>query len=308
MRGNGPLALCFHTLVVVFVLAPLVMVCLVAFTPENTLSLPLHGVSLRWFRAALANDEFVQAFYNSLLLGVLSATISLIIAVPAGLAVGRMRFPGRGLINGLFLSPLVIPHLVLGVALLRLFTLLNTTGSFAWLVASHVIVVTPYVMRLILASVAGLDASAEQAALSLGASTWTVLRRITLPLIVPGMTGGWILAFINSFDELTLSIFVTTPQTLTLPVRMYTYATESIDPMMAAVSALTIALTAVTMLTIDRVYGLDRVLIGPDAGASRSKNVRRRVRVRTSPPSKSRTASTVREGSASGRSSKGIAS
>ena len=262
-RGNGPIALVFHTLVVIFVLAPLVIVCLVAFTPESTLSLPTHGVSMRWFKAVFANDDFMSSFYNSLLLAALSATISLALAIPAGLAIGRHRFPGRDFINGLFLSPLIVPHLVLGVALLRMLTLIGATGSFAWLVASHVVVVTPYVLRLVLASVAGLAASVEQAALSLGASRWTVFRRMTLPLILPGVTGGWILAFINSFDELTLSIFVTTPATLTLPVRMYMYATESIDPMMAAVSALMIALTAVTMILIDRVYGLDRVLVGP---------------------------------------------
>ncbi|MGI4984780.1 MAG: ABC transporter permease [Janthinobacterium lividum] len=265
MRGNGPLALAFHTLVVIFVLAPLAVVCLVAFTPGDTLALPVHGVSLRWFHAAFANDAFVASFCNSLELAVLSATFSLALAVPAGLAIGRHRFAGRDVINALFLSPLIVPHLVLGVALLRMFTLLGMTGSFAWLVASHVVIVTPYALRLVLASVGGLDASVEHAALSLGASRWTVLRRITLPLILPGVTGGWILAFVNSFDELTLSIFVTTPATLTLPVRMYMYATESIDPMMAAVSALMIALTAVTMLAIDRVYGLDKVLIGPQA-------------------------------------------
>jgi putative spermidine/putrescine transport system permease protein len=89
-----------------------------------------------------------------------------------------------------------------------------------------------------------------------------VFRRITLPLMLPGVTGGWLLAFINSFDEVTMSIFITSPQTVTLPVRMYMLATESIDPMMAAVSALIVGMTAVVMLALDRLYGLDRVLVG----------------------------------------------
>ena len=107
-----------------------------------------------------------------------------------------------------------------------------------------------------------LDRSVEQPALTLGASDWTVFRRVTMPMILPGITGGWLLAFINSFDELTMSIFVTSPATVTLPVRMYMYATESIDPMMAAVSALMIALTAAAMLLLDRVFGLDKILVG----------------------------------------------
>jgi putative spermidine/putrescine transport system permease protein len=108
----------------------------------------------------------------------------------------------------------------------------------------------------------GAEQNVEQAAASLGANRWVVFKRITLPLMLPGIAGGWILAFINSFDEVTMSVFITSPQTITLPVRMYMLATESIDPMMAAVSALIIALTAVTMFALDRLYGLDKVLVG----------------------------------------------
>lgn len=262
MNRNGPIALVFHGLVVAFVLAPLVVICLVAFTAENTLSMPWHGVSLRWFKAIFVHPDFVPAFWNSLMVATLAATISVVLSVPAALAIDRYAFPGRDALNALFLSPLIIPHLVLGVAFLRLFALVGAQGSLAWLVACHVIIVTPYVLRLVLAALSGLDRSAEAAALTLGASSFTTFRRITAPMILPGITGGWLLAFINSFDELTMSIFVTAPQTVTLPVRMYMYATESIDPMMAAVSALIIALTATVMLILDRAFGLDRILVG----------------------------------------------
>ncbi|PRH85638.1 ABC transporter permease [Labrys okinawensis] len=262
MQKNGLLALIFHTLVVAFVLAPLVVICIVAFTPENTLTLPTTSFSLRWFKAVFAHPDFVASFWNSIWVATLSATIAVVFSVPAGLAIDRFAFPGRDALNVLFLSPLIIPSLVLGVALLRLFALLGVQGSFAWLVLSHAIIVTPYVLRLVLSALTGFDRSAEQAARTLGASQWTVFRRVTAPLILPGITGGWLLAFINSFDELTMSIFVTSPSTVTLPVRMYMYATESIDPMMAAVSALMIALTACAMLILDRAFGLDRVLIG----------------------------------------------
>lgn len=262
MQKNGPVALLFHTLVVAFMLAPLVVICLVAFTPENTLSIPTTSFSLRWFRAIFEHPDFVASFVNSLWLASLAATLSVAISVPAALAIDRYDFPGRNALNALFLSPLIIPHLVLGVAFLRLFALIGGTGSFGWLVASHVVIITPYVLRLVMAAFTGLDRSAEQAAMTLGASHWTVFRRVTAPMILPGITGGWLLAFINSFDELTMSIFVTSPQTVTLPVRMYMYATESIDPMMAAVSALMIALTAAAMLVLDRAFGLDKILVG----------------------------------------------
>ena len=262
MSKNGPLALLFNALVITFMLAPLVIVCVVAFTPGNTLAIPTTEFSLRWFRAVFAHSDFVQSFKNSLWLAAISATLATVLAVPAGLAIARHTFPGRDFLNGLFLSPLIIPHLVLGVALLRTFSLIGATGSFFWLALAHVVIITPYVLRLVLASVEGSDRSAEQAALSLGASQATVFTRVTLPMILPGVTGGWLLAIINSFDEVTMSIFVTAPSTVTLPVRMYMYATESIDPLMAAVSALMVALTAVAMLVLDRIYGLDKILVG----------------------------------------------
>lgn len=265
MKKNGPIALAFNALVVIFTLAPLVVVCLVAFTPEDTLTLRLTHLSLRWFRQVFAQSDFVQSFGTSLMLGVLAATLSSLIAVPAGIAISRHRFAGREFVNSLLLSPLLIPHLVLGVALLRLFTLVGGAGSFTALVLAHATVITPYTLRLVIAALAGFDHSAEQAAYSLGASRATVFWRVTLPMILPGVAGGWLLAFINSFDELTMSVFVTSPSTVTLPVRLYMYATESIDPTLAAVSTLMILLTAVAMVVIDRIYGLDRILVGQKA-------------------------------------------
>jgi len=262
MAKNGPVALLFNALVISFMLAPLLIVCIVAFTPENTLTIPTTRFSLRWFKAVFAHPDFITSFWNSLWLALASATLATLLAVPAGLAITRYSFGGRDALNALFLSPLIIPHLVLGVALLRLFSLTGASGSFGWLVLAHVVVVTPYVLRLVVAASSGADLSCEQAARSLGASDLTVFWRITLPMILPGVSGGWLLAFINSFDEVTMSIFITAPSTVTLPVRMYMYATESIDPLMAAASALMVGFTAAVMVVLDRLYGLDKILIG----------------------------------------------
>lgn len=259
---NGLPALLFHALVAAFMMTPLVIVCLVAFTPSDTLQVPWGAYSLRWFRAVFEHGDLLQSFWNSLFVAALAATLSVLLAVPAALAIVRYEFPGRQALNGLLMSPLIVPHLVLGVAMLRLFALLEVRGSTLWLTLAHVVIVTPYALRLMVAALSGADRSVEQAALSLGASRWTAFRRVTLPLMLPGITGGWMLAFINSFDEVTMSIFITSPQTVTLPVRMYMLATESIDPMMAAVSALIVGLTAVVMLLLERLYGLDKVLVG----------------------------------------------
>ncbi len=132
----------------------------------------------------------------------------------------------------------------------------------AGLVGAHTVIVMPYVLRLVVAAATGFDRSIAHAAESLGASAWTVFRRIELPLILPGVAGGWLIAFITSFDELTMSVFVAAPSTQTLPVKLYAYIANTIDPLLASVSTVMIALTLVLMLVLERFYGLDRVLGG----------------------------------------------
>lgn len=262
MRNNGPLALVFHTLFVVFMLAPLVIVCIVAFTPQGYLSLPTQGLSLRWFKAILAYPEFLRAFYTSLWLAALSSGIVIALAVPAALAIARYRFAGREAITALFMSPLMVPHVVLGIAFLRFFTQIGLSGSFTGLVLSHCLIIFPFALRLVLAASYGMDRRIEQAAISLGAGALTVFRRVTLPLILPGIVSGWLLAAINSFDEVTMTVFIASPATSTLPVRMFLYLQDNIDPLIAAISACLIALTAALLFVFDRLYGLDRLFAG----------------------------------------------
>jgi len=269
MSRNGPLALAYHTLFVAFMLAPILVVCWVAFTPEGYLSFPTDRWSLRWFYAIARYPEFVSAFWRSLWLGAISSAIAVAISVPAALAIARYRFPGREAMTALFMSPLMIPHLVLGIAFLRFFTQIGLGGTFAGLVLSHIVVVLPFALRLTLASAVGLDRSIEHAAVSLGASESVVLRRITLPLVLPGLVSGWALAFINSFDELTMTVFIAAPGTETLPVRMFLYIQDNIDPLVTSVSACVIAVTVVALVILDRAFGLERMLVGRSASHGR---------------------------------------
>ncbi|MGJ5042886.1 MULTISPECIES: ABC transporter permease [unclassified Bradyrhizobium] len=268
MSRNGPLALIFHAVFVVFMVAPIVVVCWVALTPEGFLSIPITSFSLRWFRALADYPEFVHAFGVSLWLGALSSCVALLFAVPAALAISRYRFRGRDALSALFLSPLMIPHVVLGIAFLRFFTSVGIGGTFVALVIAHVVVVFPFALRLTLAAATGMDRSIEMAAVSLGADGWTMFRRVTLPAILPGIVSGWMLAFIQSFDDLTMTVFLATPGTETLPVRMFLYIQDNIDPLVTSVSASVIAITMTVLIVLDRVYGLDRVLTakGGDAG------------------------------------------
>jgi len=262
MNRLGPALWTFHALFVVFMLAPLAMVVLVAFTDKGFIALPFDGASLRWFEAILANSDFVDAFWRSVGLGVAAATGATVLAIPAGMAIAWRRFPGREALLGLMLSPLMVPHIVLGIALLRFFTQIGVQGTIGGLAFAHVVLVIPYVLRLVSAAATGFERAVAQAAESLGASRWTVFRRIELPLLMPGVAGGWLIAFINSFDELTMSVFVASPATQTLPVKMYHHIVHTIDPLLASISTVLIVITLVLMLALDRLYGLDRILAG----------------------------------------------
>jgi putative spermidine/putrescine transport system permease protein len=160
----------------------------------------------------------------------------------------------------------MIPHVVLGIAFLRFFTEIGLGGTFAGLVISHVVIVLPFALRLVLASAAGMDRAIENAAVSLGASGLTTFRRITLPLIAPGVASGWALAFIQSFDEVTMTVFIAAPGTTTLPVRMFLYIQDNIDPLVTSVSAAVIALTVLFLIVLDRLYGIERLLAGRAVG------------------------------------------
>ena len=262
MNRTPRLLLAFHCLFAAFMLAPLVMVALVSFTDKGYIAMPFDGASWRWYVAILKNDDFVDAFWRSLALGATAATLATLLAVPAGMAIAWHRFAGREVVLGLLLSPLMVPHVVLGIALLRFLTQIGASGTMWGLTAAHTVLVLPYVLRLVVAAATGFDRNVAQAAESLGASAWTVFRRIELPLIVPGVAGGWLIAFINSFDELTMSIFVASAGTQTLPVKMYNHIANTIDPLLASISTVLIVLTLVLMMVLDHFYGLDRVLAG----------------------------------------------
>ncbi len=160
----------------------------------------------------------------------------------------------------------MIPQVVLGIAFLRFFTQIGLGGTFTGLVISHVVIIVPFALRLVLTAATGMDKQIEHAAVSLGASALTIFRRVTVPMILPGIASGWVLAFITSFDEVTMTVFIASPSTTTLPVRLFLYIQDNIDPLVAAVSTALIGLTIVAIVVIDRLYGLERLLIGSGRG------------------------------------------
>jgi putative spermidine/putrescine transport system permease protein len=249
-----------------YILTPLFFVTWLAFFAQEIPSFPPEGYSLRWFAAIPANDRFLSGFILSLQVAVTATMIGLVVAVPAALCLVRFRFRGREALNSLLLLPLVVPGIVLGMALyvFHVETEINTglpiLGSLGGLIAGHVLVVIPWTVRLVTASLQGLDRSIEEAAQSLGANRWTTFRRVTMPSILPGIVAAALFGFVSSFGNLEMSLFLVGPGRTTLPIAILQYLEWKIDPTIAAVSVLQILVIATAMLVTDRFVKISRVV------------------------------------------------
>jgi putative spermidine/putrescine transport system permease protein len=249
-----------------YILTPLVFVTWLAFFRQEIPSFPPEGYSLRWFQAVAGNDRFVSGFVLSLQVALTATSIGLCLGLPAALCLSRDRFRGREALSNLLLFPLVVPGIVLGIALyvahveVELATGLPIIGSLAGLIAGHVLIVIPWTVRLVMASLDGLDRSIEEAAQSLGADRLTTLRRVTLPAIRPGVVAATLFGFVTSFGNLEMSLFLVGPGRTTLPIAILQYLEWKIDPTIAAVSVLQILLVATVMLVTDRFVKISRVV------------------------------------------------
>jgi putative spermidine/putrescine transport system permease protein len=251
---------------ILYILTPLIFVTWLSFFRQEIPSFPPEGYSLRWYAAIAQNDRFVDGFLLSLRLGVAATAIGLAVGVPAALCLARFRFKGREGLNSLLLMPLIVPGVVLGIALyvFHVETEINTglpiLGSFLGLLTGHVLIVIPWTVRLVTASLAGFDRTLEEAAQNLGADRWTTFRRVTVPSILPGIVAAALFSFVSSFGNLELSLFLVGPGRTTLPIAILQYLEWKIDPTIAAVSVLQIGLIGAAMLITDRFVKIARVV------------------------------------------------
>lgn len=248
----------YVALILLFLALPIAVVIPAAFSAESTLSFPPRGFSLKWFENAWNTQGFWDALQNSLMIAVLAGFASLVIGTLASFAIVRHRFPGRTLLELLFMTPLVFPAIVFAVALVTVLGSMGLLRNFWGLVFAHIIITVPYVVRTVGATLAEIEVSYEEAAATLGANRLKVLFLVTLPMLRPGLIAGAVFSAIMSFDEFTVSLFLVGPGVMTLPLEIYYYTEFQMDPTVAAVSTILIAVTAVTVILIERFVGLRR--------------------------------------------------
>lgn len=242
-------------------IAPTLIVLITSFTSGFSLKFPPPGYSSRWY-LALWNDspEIVDAFVLSLQVAGLASAVSIVLAVAAALALARRPEAWARAVEAFFLSPLMLPTLAIGLALLMLFNLAGSGLSFWTLVAGHVAITAPYVFRTTTASLVQLDGALFECARSLGASPFFMFRTVTLPLIFRGIAAGAFIGFMYSFDNVAVSLFLSDARSEVLPIRMWHLIESSLDVRAAAVSGVLIAATLVLMVLMERVAGISRHL------------------------------------------------
>ncbi|MCW3475858.1 ABC transporter permease [Limobrevibacterium gyesilva] len=244
--------------ILLFLLVPVVVVVLAAFSNTEYLAVPPQGFTLRWFAQVLQDETYLASIRFSLVLAVTATALAAVIALPACYALHQRWLPGAETIAGLLMSPLIFPAVVVGVALLQYAAMVGLRGSFPFLVLVHAAIVSPYIVRTVLGSLAGFDPALEDAARVLGTTRAGAFALVVLPSIRPGLIAGLVFAFITSFDEFTVTVFLLPPGQATLPVTMFTAIEQGVDPSVAAVSTLMIVVTGLLLLLSERLSGASR--------------------------------------------------
>lgn len=238
----------YTILVYLFMFAPIVVVVILSFNPEQFGCFPMSGFSLKWYAKLSRNATILAAFKNSLQLGALTAVITTAIGIPAAMAFVRYEFPGKNTLNTLLLAPIMIPEVILGVALLLFIRWLQQPKSFLLLLIGHVVITLPYVLLVVQARLVGIKRVYEEAALSLGANPFQTFREVTLPLLFPAVLAGMLFAFTISFDDVTATLFWATATNQTVPVKILGMLRNSISPEINALGTVMIVLTLSTPL------------------------------------------------------------
>jgi putative spermidine/putrescine transport system permease protein len=233
--------------VLVFLIAPVVIILAVSFSGADYLRFPPPSLSLRWYRRFLGVASWRRAIGVSVEVALLTTVLATALGFFASLALVRGRFRGKGALYAFLLSPTIVPTIITAISLYFFFARWKVTGSVVAMALGHTVLALPIVVIIIAATLQGLDIRFEQAALSLGASRLTALRRITLPLVLPGVLSAALFAFLTSFDELLIPLFLSGVEVQTLTVRVWNSLLLEVDPTIAAVSSFLIGVTATVL-------------------------------------------------------------
>jgi putative spermidine/putrescine transport system permease protein len=237
-------------LTVFYLLAPTLVIVPMSFTEARILSFPPEGFTFQWYERMLTDRQWSTGIVNSLQVAFLTALLTTILGTLAALGINRGRFPGKALVNALTLSPIIVPVVVIAIGMFGLFVQWRLSSSLPGLVLAHTALAMPFVVVNVSTSLQTMDRNLELAAANLGADPRRSFMHITLPIILPGVLAGAIFAFITSWDEVVVAIFMTSARFRTLPTEMWEQVRQAVDPTVAAVSTTLLVVTTVTLLLL----------------------------------------------------------
>lgn len=243
-----------------FLLLPLLVVVLVSFNPTKYPSFPPTGLSIEWYETFFTDERLLSALWNSLVVATGSAIVAGAVGLIAALGFVRRTFRAKNVLSSLLFLPMLISPVVIGVALTAFLTSMGVQKNYLFLIAGHSTLVLPYVFVTVRAQLYGFDRSVEEAALTLGANELETFTDVTLPLVMPGLAAGMLLAFVISFGEFTATQFWVQPETVTAPIEIYTMVRTSLTPKINAMATILMIITVVIPLLLDAVLQKNLVL------------------------------------------------
>ncbi len=254
--GKNKLLTLFTILVFIFLVAPLLIITVTAFGEGTAIKFPIDSFSFKWFANVFQVKSFRKSFLTSLEISMLATVIALLVGIPAAYAIARTGMKGKQLIKSVFLSPTIVPGIVVGFALYQFIVLSLRLPVFFGLLVGHFLITLPYVIRIVGSSLEQFDFSMEEAAWSLGCTKTKAFFKIVLPNITSGISAAFMLAFINSFNNIPVSMFLSGPGVSTFPSTLMSYIEYNYDPTVSAVSVLLMMCTVVIMVIVDKTLGI----------------------------------------------------
>jgi putative spermidine/putrescine transport system permease protein len=238
-------------LVLAFLILPILIIVPLSFSSGTFLTFPLPGLSLRWYQEFFTSAPWQLSLRNSLIVAGATTALATVLGTLAALGLTRARLPGQTLLMGLIVSPMVVPLVIVAVGVYFAYAPFGLTSSLLGLTLAHTALAAPFVVITVSATLQGFDPNQARAGASLGASPVVVFRRIILPLILPGVISGALFAFVTSFDEVVVALFVTGPAERTLPRQMFNGIRENISPVIAAAATFVILVSGLLLTVLE---------------------------------------------------------
>jgi putative spermidine/putrescine transport system permease protein len=237
--------------VLVFLIAPILVIMPLSFNPEPYFTYPLPGFSLRWYEDFFTSARWLDALKSSVIVAVCTTILATTLGTTAALGLSRANFPARSIVMSILISPMIVPVVITAVGMYFFYADVGLINSYPGLVLAHTALATPFVVIVVTATLMGFDHTLSRAAQGLGAKPMTVFFKVIMPLILPGLISGALFAFVTSFDEVVVVLFIASPEQRTLPKQMFSGIREQISPTITAAATLLILFATIMLTTVE---------------------------------------------------------